>query len=36
MKGGSGTILVNASNGRSAWGPLEESLLCSLWTAKLT
>ena len=27
MKGDSGTSLVNASNGRSAWGPLEEPLL---------
>jgi hypothetical protein len=35
MKGDSGTSLVNASNGRSAWGPLEEALR-SLWTAKLT
>jgi hypothetical protein len=36
MKGGSGTILVNASKGRSAWGTLEEPLLRSLWRAKLT
>ena len=27
MKGDSGTSLVNASNGLSAWGPLEEPLL---------
>jgi hypothetical protein len=36
MKGGGATSMVNASNGRSAWGALEEPLLCSLWTAKLT
>jgi hypothetical protein len=36
MKGDRGTSLVNASNGRSAWGPLEEPLLRSLWKAKLT
>jgi hypothetical protein len=36
MKGDSGTSLVNASNSRSAWRPLEEPLLRLLWTAKLT
>jgi hypothetical protein len=36
VNGDRGTILVNASNGQSAWGPLEEPLLRSLWTAKLT
>jgi hypothetical protein len=36
MKGYRGTSLVNASNGRSTWGPLEEPLLRSLWKAKLT
>jgi hypothetical protein len=36
MKGDSGTSLVNASNGRSPWVPLEEPLLRSLWKAKVT
>jgi hypothetical protein len=36
MKDDSGTSMVNASNGRSAWGPLEEPLLRSLWKAKVT
>ena len=35
MKGDSGTSLVNASNGRSAWAPLKDPLFRSLWTANL-
>jgi len=35
MKGDRGTSLVNASNGRSARGPLEERLLRSLWNRQV-